>query len=464
MATVKIYVRTDGSDNNSGSSNSASSTLSGTGAVTNATSTVDLSADTPDLSGVVAGETIRIAGETAGIGGTDIFEILTINDGADTITVTPTPASSVGSLTWAIGGSLATIQKGFDACASNSGIAQLRLVRDADHVNTSLITIDQNSGSSTFPIQVLGVNTSDVVDGTKTVISNPGAATTVDMIKFDITSSNIKVTNIHFKGVSGAGRDGIITGTGTYRVMFENCLIDDFHSDGMFITTTNGHFWLINCEIKDCTGKGTNTNGAGRFNLTAINTTFYDNGSTGAVVSGDAGAARIENCLFYGNGGDGLLLEGFEAYCVGSTFYNNTGDGAQITATYMTFYNNTFVASGAYGLNFTAASSAGSVRADYNHYSGNTTNAIFDGSSGVTQANVNLGPFGESNQEGDGVGGDNVALIFTAAGSANFIPISGSVLDRTALGGIDIGARKAADPAGTGGLLRHPGMNGGIGG
>ena len=69
-------------------------------ATTNATSTVSFG-DTPDLSTTAfaspvdgSGHILELEGSTDGVNGTAFFDILTVDDGADTITVSPTPADS----------------------------------------------------------------------------------------------------------------------------------------------------------------------------------------------------------------------------------------------------------------------------------------------------------------------------------------------------------------------------------
>ena len=73
------------------------------GATTAGSATISLDAAT-DLSAVVAGNRILLAGRTDGINGTAEFEIVSVNDGADTVDVLPIPSATDTGIAWFIGG------------------------------------------------------------------------------------------------------------------------------------------------------------------------------------------------------------------------------------------------------------------------------------------------------------------------------------------------------------------------
>lgn len=77
-------------------------------ATTQADPTVDLTDDTPDLAAVSVGDTLRLVGRIDGKNSGEYFEITAIEDaGADTLEVSPTPASTVASgIVWVIYGAL----------------------------------------------------------------------------------------------------------------------------------------------------------------------------------------------------------------------------------------------------------------------------------------------------------------------------------------------------------------------
>lgn len=77
-----------------------------------------------------------------------------------------------------------------------------------------------------------------------------------------------------------------------------------------------------------------------------------------------------------------------------------------------------------------------------------------NGTSGAT--NLGGGMPGSNNQTGD------PQFASVVDGSEDFTPANGSPLDSNGMLGVDIGARKATDPAGGGGgMLVHPGTSGG---
>ncbi len=72
------------------------------GATTAASTTIDLTGDTPDLSNVAASDLILLRGQTGAVTWTETLDILTVNDGADTLTVTVAPLLSATGVTWTI--------------------------------------------------------------------------------------------------------------------------------------------------------------------------------------------------------------------------------------------------------------------------------------------------------------------------------------------------------------------------
>ncbi len=153
MALVYHVSAQNGSANNSGSSESM--IVSGTGAITDGTATVQLPVGT-NLSGVNQGaghDTIRIAARGDGIHGTDIFEITDVDDPNDRLTVTPAPG--VGSdQAWTIGGAFATPQKAAD-CVDPGDTIWIK--GDGDYLpNGAPIITLKTKGTIAQPIVVEG--------------------------------------------------------------------------------------------------------------------------------------------------------------------------------------------------------------------------------------------------------------------------------------------------------------------
>src|SRR4029079_6710303 len=75
----------------------------GTGAsVVQGSAVIQLSS-TANLSRVVAGDRIRLTGRTDGLASSDMFDILSVNDAANTVTVSQTPSGATSSnVSWAV--------------------------------------------------------------------------------------------------------------------------------------------------------------------------------------------------------------------------------------------------------------------------------------------------------------------------------------------------------------------------
>ena len=120
MATWYID-NVSGADSNAGTSEGAA-IASGTAATrSGAVYTLDGS---PDLSGVSPNiDAIRITGETSGNGySTERFTITAVDNGAKTVTVSPTPTGGTSGLTWVIGGAFAKPFEGVREASDFSGL------------------------------------------------------------------------------------------------------------------------------------------------------------------------------------------------------------------------------------------------------------------------------------------------------------------------------------------------------
>jgi len=301
MAITALYVDgSAGADTNGGSSEGAA-IVSGASADTDGTTTVSLADDTPDLSGVSVGDSIFLAAETSGGQGNDseVFEITAVDDGADTVTVTPTPGTNANQ-SWAIGGAFATIDHAMNVVAAG------------DHVNVKasatyaeLATI-VTAGTATAPIVFTGY-TASVGDGGQASI---GGATGAHGITSSVASGQ------HYA--------------------FYNIRITDCSSDGWQLNTRN-HLAFINCRADQC------TNGFIAEDFCKFLACEADNNSAKGIswdtdccmygcvshTNGDSpfdfNKGVIVNCLAYGLGAGDY---GFEAS--NSTFYwiiGNTVDG-----------------------------------------------------------------------------------------------------------------------------------------
>lgn len=274
MAANDFYVdAAAGSDNNGGTS-AGSAKVSGTAGATDGTATVDLSGDTPDLSSVVVGDCIRINGEAGGRRSTDLFEITAIDDGLDTVDVTPTPGTASG-LTWAIGGAFATINRFMDTLiAADSDKAWIK--GGTNYTETANIDIATAADS---PATLEGYTTTPG-DGGKFTIH--GGSTRTNGISSSISSSGFYVfKNMRITQHTSHGTPGSVDS-----IVFKNCQFDNNGGSG----AVGDDWWRFeNCE-------------------------FFDNTSSGCQI--DTGGVLI-GCRSYRNGGDGIRIHtGLVEFCV----------------------------------------------------------------------------------------------------------------------------------------------------
>ena len=263
MASLDYYVdNVAGADTNGGTSAGAA-IVSGTAGATDGTAVVDLSGDAPDLSGVSVGDCIRIAGDAGGIRASDIFEITAVDDGLDTVNVTPSPANTAGSLTWAIGGAWATLQKAADT-VQTLDTDQVWVKGGTSYTEVLNITL---AGGYVTPITFEGYTTA----------TGDGGVFTID---------------------GGAARASGVTDaitTAAYYI-FKNMRVTDHTDHGMDLS-------MDNCTCKNCA--------------------FDNNGNAGAYVGDNW---KFENCSFDDNGGSGATAN-YVAVFVGCRAYRNAGDG-----------------------------------------------------------------------------------------------------------------------------------------
>lgn len=314
---VTYFVATTGADTNGGSSEGAAKASGAGAATTTASSTVNLTADTPNLSTVVPGDAIRLNGRTDGINSTDVFEILTVNDGADTITVSPTPGSDTSGVTWAIGGAIATIDRA------------MNLIRDgekswvkatADYTETA--TIDR-AATATTPIIFEGY-TSTTGDGGRVTINGSAsrASGLLDGLS-SATSVNYLFKNFRFTNHTSHGVNCDVD-----NVTFKNCRFDDNVGSGC----NGGDRWTFeNCDASDNDVAGITVVSNGCF----IGCRAFNNGTRG--LNSTSGAVFLF-CECFNNATEALRAGGASTdvfICVNCTIDGNadaTDVGIQVNA------------------------------------------------------------------------------------------------------------------------------------
>lgn len=298
-----LYVDSStGSDNNSGAPFTA--IANGT-AATRAAAVYTLDGS-PDLSGVTVNEdTIRIVGETSGNGSTgDTFTITAVDDGADTVTVSPTPTGGTSGLSWYLGGAHATIQRGMNSVDAGdtlyikaSGTYNEDISYDTYGLVDSRVTIE---GYTTTP-----------GDGGRVTISGTTNCLTLS------TATNYYVI---FKGLNFTGcSDSGVLGIGTDRPIFYNC---KFHNNGGYGVRLDNTCTFINCEAYGNTFYGFDVDTEGVF----IGCIAHTNGSVG--IHTDGGSARdtlFYKNLCYNNVGSALSCGGRANYIANTIDGDNVG-------------------------------------------------------------------------------------------------------------------------------------------
>jgi hypothetical protein len=301
MTALTYYVDTGGADTNSGTTSGTSPLANGTAATrSGAVYTLDGS---PDLSGVTANvDTIHIVGETSGRGadGT-IFEITAVDDGADTVTVDPTPTGGTSGLTWAIGGAFATIDKSMSVVAAGDKV----WVKASGNYN-EVANVD-TAGTLAAPIMFEGY-TSTTGDNGKVTID--GQSTRANCITSSVSTSAYYIfANFIFTGATSVGCYLNLQDA----TKFINCEFNNNGGDGCF---GDNSILFVNCLFNGNTGNGCDVD--------------VDVRLVGCIAQGNAGPqfkadnfSVIYRCLVYNTAATGPAID----VAAGEAFIGNTVDG-----------------------------------------------------------------------------------------------------------------------------------------
>ncbi len=299
MALV-FYLSTNGSDTNSGSSESV--IVSGSNATTYGSATVQLPSGT-DLSGVNQGDThdtIRIAGRSDGINSTDVFEITAVDDGNDQVTVTPTPGAG-NNQDWCIGGPWHKPQKAMDVVDAGDHVW---MKADGDYTDDSdadgICAAIRRAGDADAPI---------IFEGYK---ETPGDAD-------DYPGDDDYRATIN--GTASSLEDGIAVAAGLGGVdlcyLFKNIRVCNCSARGFELTyTSEKQITLKNCR--------SHSNMVGVYGYESFcEGCCFDNNTIYGVFGYDD--MLIWNCDIFNNGDCGIMMGG--AVAVMNRVYGNGGHG-----------------------------------------------------------------------------------------------------------------------------------------
>lgn len=433
MAITALYVDgSAGADTNGGSSEGAA-IVSGASADTDGTAVVSLADDTPDLSGVSVGDSIFLAAETSGGQGSDseVFEITAVNDGADTVTVTPTPGTNLNQ-SWAIGGAFATIDHGM-----NTVVAGNMLNVKSSVTYNELATMD-TAGTQGSPVVVRGYD-STVTDGGRVTINGESPARANGILSgLGAVSAFYAFKNIIVTDCTGTG---FAMTTATDRVTFKNCRA--FLNGGWGFMGDND-IGFEACDAEENSSGGFDTD----LGTKAVACRAWNNSGPGIVSTQN----RVYYaCLVYDNGAADGLNVGSGGVAIGCTADGeNTGDEgirSEDNANRTVIVNN-IIHDWATGV--AASVDQGELVIVYgNLYNSNTANTanIIEGDNRVEDVP------GFTNEAGD-----DYTLTSGSAAKAAGIDAAKASLGTSY---VDIGALQRQEAAAGGGLLVHPGTSGG---
>jgi len=334
----------------------------------------------------------------------------------------------------------------------------VRLVAESIELVTVKIDLDINNGTASSPIGFMAVDTSDVRLPIGSYYTLQCSGTPINLLDWNTTLGGQYVHwfNVNFDGAIVNTGDLLLaatSGDGDYNV-FKDCRIQRSGGRGAYIRGSGLVF--TGCEVDNNASGGLITQSG--FNSRwgyghVVGCKIHDNTGDGLFMS--EGARCVSNNLVYGNSGNGILLGNngalLRAYVEYNTVYNNGSNGIALNVAdplTIGLLNNTLVDNGAYGIDLlTTVKHIPSM--DFNHYSGNTSGAVRHNNASVSEANVNSnGNIGANNQVGT-----TATNLFTniSAGTEDFTPKNGVILDGNGINGSDIGALPAADAAGGGG-------------
>ena len=463
MAFTEFYCQSGGDNLNAGSttSNTAAQTYAG-GTFVRATGVFTVASGDPSADGVTVGDFASVyttAGATVAtfVGrvtarSTTTITVSTTAISGATSTVSETAAASTCKVGGAWKGPNGTTKFPFEFALgtmtnSSGDWPRINFKNTADYVMTGQIT-----HSVAGPCAWQGY-TSTVGDGGKAVID---FGTYAGGHKFRWQDGHARQLMSDFR-IKGTGNQWSMSSQNTehYNLVLRRVSLDGQSSGG------SGYYAesviiFAECEIYNC---------ATGFHITNQRSYLYrciasNNTSNGFYFNAPA---FMSQCISSSNGGDGAQVATGQVYIVGSDFYDNTGDGLDISAvtSHTIIENCNFVKNGGYGIRGNAGlllgvqHNCGFGAGTQANTSGTTTGCGSLYESGTVTHTSNSTPWV------DPANGDFRITLSTAKGAGRGSFSQTESGQAGAVGYPDIGAAQHIDSGG-GGLLTHPGMVGGI--
>jgi hypothetical protein len=356
--------------------------------------------------------------------------VATVDNVTKIVTTTQSLTAETGNsgITWAIGGSLATLNSTNSVkLVANGAGADMQpgwaIEFQSGHTEAPAATITiQKNGTSAGNVSIGGKVGAAVMPIITFSNNNTGFAT-------QATSVGVVFHDFEMKNSSGTKTLATAFGIGTTSTMkLRNVKVRDATNNfnKAVVGTAAGAVYCESCEFAHCASNAFDATSATAAPNKLIHCYIHDN--TGKGVN--SACADIEDCRITGNTGDGVTMIGTGTATtftrapriVSNTITSNGGDGVQITSTSaqtailtgMQIENNIITGNTGYGLDFSGASITALLLSTY--YVTIQNNAL-SGNSGASNSgkyNVDLSTIdgATSAQRGEGsVSGSRSTII-----------------------------------------------------
>jgi len=341
-----------------------------------------------------------------------------------------------------------------EAIAAPYAAGQRLNVKAGTYANTTTDRTFGVAGTTTAPIWWRGYNsTIGDLDADFTTAKPAITFTTGGML---VTAAHQWFSNLN---ISGARINSQMSLSGGL-IRVHRCRIENTAANAASSATaifTNGE-----TQISESWLKATST--ATRVAEFRLSSALSGCSVTGGGIGVDLTTAAF-TCVIFGNvfndtGSDGIKsAQACRIFIINNSFYSCGSDGVDLSVAQTSglIANNIFDSNAAYGINNSSGANTNLItrirNAFYNNTSG-TENGFGDTPS-FSEVIESASPFTNA-------AGADFSLLSTALSKAAGLP--GLFENQTYTSYMDIGAVQRVEPSGGGGLIRHPGMTGGLNG
>jgi hypothetical protein len=361
MAFTELYCRAaDGSNLNSGSTNTAAASLTyASGSWVSATRVFTVASGDPVANGIAVDDVVSVYANgstvTGFVGFVTARTTTTITVHATRSSGTP-PADGVGNRTLKKGGAW----KGPNGAenfpfnfVAGTMINASGLTPRVTFIGTFNITAAM-SHAITGPVRFQGATTA-AGDGGKAVIDGGAAGASYALLAVNASGNTLVDLILQNNGATGNAWGVVLSGSGN---LLKGCVVNNVRGIGIFC---NHRTTLLECEIYACNQSntagwaGVYANFGGAF-IRCISHHNAGSNNTGFLHEYNEPISYIR-CIAHTNGAAGFTVSAESNYptsYLSCEAYNNAGDGLNIKSNYLTsFYieNCNFVKNGGWGIN-----------------------------------------------------------------------------------------------------------------